>query len=158
LPGGWRAGGAAGPPPPDPVRCVTTARMATLTNAQRSFLDEAHCGIATTLLPDGSPHSTVVWVDHDGEHLLFNTVRGHLKSRNLARDPRVSVAVFDPARPFQRTLVVRGRAELADDGADEHIDRLARKYTGQERYPWRRPGQRRVIVTVVAERITSVID
>src|SRR5258708_14217134 len=111
-----------------------------LTERQRSLLDEKHYGFVTTLLPDGSPQTTVVWVDHDGDNLVFNTARARLKTRNLERDPRVSVAVIDPSNPFDRSLVVRGRAELIDEGADDHIDRLTMKYTGRERYPWRRPG------------------
>jgi PPOX class probable F420-dependent enzyme len=127
----------------------------TLSDKQRSLVDEKHYGIVTTLMPDGSPHSTVVWVDREDGQLQFNTARGRIKARNLERDPRVSVAVVDPANPFEKTLVVRGRAELVDEGADEHIDRLARKYTGQERYPWRQPGERRVTVRVVPEKVSG---
>lgn len=127
--------------------------MATLSDQQKAFLGEPHLAVVTTLMPDGSPQSTVVWVDRDDEHLQFNTARGRVKTRNLERDPRISVVVFDPANPFERTLSVRGRAELTDEGADEHIDRLARKYLGQDRYPWRRPGERRVTVRVIAGTI-----
>jgi PPOX class probable F420-dependent enzyme len=126
-----------------------------LTDAQKALLDERLYAVVTDLMPDGSPHSTVIWVDHDGSHLTFNTAHGRLKTRNLQRDPRVTVIVFDPANAFEKTLVVRGRAELVDEGADDHIDRLARKYTGQDRYPWRRPDERRVTVRVVAEKITG---
>ena len=129
----------------------------TLTDAQKALLDETHYAVATDLLPDGSAHSTVVWVDHDGENLTFNTARGRLKTSNVERYPRVTVIVFDPANPFQRTLVVRGRAELIDEGGDDHIDRLARKYTGQDRYPWRRAGERRVTVRVIAEKISGTV-
>lgn len=129
--------------------------MARLNEQQQQLVDEPLHAVATTLLPDGAPHSTVVWVDRDDGTLLFNTARGRLKARNLERDPRVSVALFDPASPFQKTLVVRGRAELVDDGADDHIDRLTRKYTGQDQYPWRRPGERRVTVRVHADKISG---
>lgn len=127
--------------------------MATLSDQQKALLDEPLLAVVTTLMPDGSPHSTVVWVDRDDGNVRFNTARGRVKTRNLERDPRVSIAVVDPANPFERTLAVRGRAELVDEGADEHIDRLARKYTGLDRYPWRRPGERRVTVRVIADRI-----
>jgi PPOX class probable F420-dependent enzyme len=129
-----------------------------LTGDQRALLDETHHAVVTDLMPDGSPHSTLVWVDHDGTHLVFNTGRDHLKARNLERDPRVSVLVFDPADPHSRRLVVRGRAELVDEGADAQIDRLARKYLGQDRYPWRRPGERRVTVRVIAEKISGGVQ
>ncbi|HYW27198.1 MAG TPA: PPOX class F420-dependent oxidoreductase [Terriglobales bacterium] len=126
-----------------------------LTDDQKALLDERLYAVVTDLMRDGSPHSTVVWIDHDDHHVVFNTVRGHLKARNLERDPRMSVLVFDPADPHVRRLAVRGRAQLIDEGADEHIDRLARKYLGQDRYPWRGPGQRRVTVRVIAEKITG---
>lgn len=128
---------------------------ATLNDDQKALVDEKHYATVTTLNPDGSPQTTVVWIDREDGNVLFNTARGRVKTRNLERDPRVSIAVFDPASPFQRTLVVRGRAELIDEGADDHIDRLARKYTGQDRYPWRRDGERRVTVRVVPDRVTT---
>lgn len=130
-------------------------RHAHLTDEHKRLLEEKQYAFVTTLLPDGSPQTTVVWVDHDGEHLTFNTSRGRLKTRNLERDPRLSVAVIDPTNPFERTLIVRGRAELVDEGADEHIDRLAKKYIGQDRYPWRQPDERRVTVRVHQQRVTS---
>jgi PPOX class probable F420-dependent enzyme len=128
-----------------------------LTDPQKAFLDEKHYGFVTTLLPDGSPQTTVVWVDHDGENVIFNTARGRLKTRNLERDPRVSVAVIDPANPFQKSLVVRGRAELVDEGADDHIDRLTVKYLGQDRYPFRRPGEQRVTVRVIPDKVSAAM-
>ena len=128
-----------------------------LTDAQKALLEETHYGVVTDINRDGSPHATVIWVDHDGSHLLFNTAYARLKTRNMQRDPRVSVMVFDPANPFQRTLTVRGRAELIDEGADDHIDRLAQKYTGLDKYPWRRPDEQRVSVRVIAEKISGTV-
>ena len=128
-----------------------------LTDAQKALLNEKHYGVVTDINADGSPHSTVIWVDHDGRHLLFNTAYGRLKTRNMEREPRVSVIVFDPANPFDRTLTVRGRVEFIDEGADDHIDRLARKYRGVDRYPWRRPDEQRVTVRVIAEKISGTV-
>jgi PPOX class probable F420-dependent enzyme len=128
-----------------------------LNDAQKALLDEKHYGVVTDLNPDGSPHSTLIWVDHDGSNLVFNTGYGRLKTRNVERDPRVSVMVFDPANPFRGTLVVRGRAELVHDGADDHIDRLAKKYLGLDQYPWRRPDEQRVTVRVIAEKISGTV-
>jgi PPOX class probable F420-dependent enzyme len=129
-----------------------------LTDAQKALLDEPLYAVVTDLMPDGSPHSTVVWIDHDDGHVLFNTARGHLKARNLERDPRVSVMVVDPSNPHERRLAVRGRGQLIDEGADDHIDHLARKYLGRDRYPWRRPGERRVMVRVIAEKISGGVQ
>jgi len=94
-----------------------------------------------------------VWVDTDGEAILFNTARGRLKCRNLERDPRVSITVVDAAMPEDRTLIARGRAVLTEEGGLAHIDRLSRKYNHK---PWVAvPGQTRVIVRVVPDRITT---
>jgi PPOX class probable F420-dependent enzyme len=128
--------------------------MATnLTDDQKAILDKKAFAFVTTLMPDGSPQTTPVWVDHDGQHVTFNTARGRLKARNLERDPRLSVALVDPDNPYGGVLTVRGRGELVDAGADEHIDRLAKKYLGQDRYPWRQPGDRRVTVRVHAHKV-----
>lgn len=125
-----------------------------LSPEQLQLLGEKHYAFVTTLMSDGSPHSTLVWVDTDGEHVLFNTSRGRLKERNLLKDPRISVALFDPQDPY-RGLVVRGRAELIDEGAVDHIHRLANKYMGSD-YPWLQPGEQRITVKVVADRISGV--
>ncbi len=102
---------------------------ATLTDAQRAFLLEAHPAVATTLRSDGSLHSTVVWVDEDGGDLLFNTLIGRAKERHLRRDPRVTVLVIDPADQY-RWLAVSGVATLSTDGAVEQMDVLWRRYEG----------------------------
>jgi PPOX class probable F420-dependent enzyme len=127
--------------------------MARLTAAQRSFLDDnPFAGIVTTLRPDGSPHSTVVWVDVDGDDVLFNTAFGRFKERNISADPRVSLAVVDPADAY-RWIAVSGRASLETEGADAHIDKLSRKYLGKD-YPWG-AGQERVIARIAVDKVDS---
>ena len=92
------------------------------------------CYLATSM-PDGSPQVTQVWVDTDGEHVLINSVQGHVKVGNIARDPRVAVAISDPDTP-SRYVQVRGRVrEVTTEGAVDHIERLAQKYLGTP-YPW----------------------
>src|SRR5947207_1531934 len=127
--------------------------MAQLTDKQRQFIAEnPYVGTVTTLRPDGSPHSTIVWVDWDGGDVLFNTAAGRVKARNLERDLRVSVLVADRADGY-RWVGVRGAAELTSEGADEHIDKLARKYTGEG---WRpKPDERRLLVRVRPERVSA---
>src|SRR5215210_6754221 len=122
----------------------------------QTLLDEpAYCQVAT-LLPDGSPHLTQVWVSTDGEHILVNTFEGSQKLRNVRRDPRVAVNVVDPGNAW-RLAQIRGRVvEITTAGADEHIDALAQKYLGVERYPYRQPGQVRVKVMIAAEKITEI--
>ena len=94
------------------------------------------------------PHLTQVWVSTDGEQILVNTFEGAQKLRNLRRDPRVAVNVVDPGNAW-RLAQIRGRVvDVTTEGADDHIDELAQKYLGVERYPFRQPGQVRVKVTI----------
>jgi PPOX class probable F420-dependent enzyme len=115
------------------------------------LLQEKHLAILSTLMRDGSPQSTPVWIDvePDGSHILINTVEGHLKQRNIDRDPRVAVTVVDSQNPF-RSVVVRGSVveqRGPEQGANDHINQLAQKYTGRERYTLRE-GERRVILRI----------
>jgi PPOX class probable F420-dependent enzyme len=122
-----------------------------LTESQLAFFDEPYFGIVTTLRRDGSPQSTVVWVERDGDSVAFNTAYGRAKPANLERDARVSVLVTAP--DFYHWIAVDGRAELTEHLADEQIDRLSRKYDGK---PWDYvDGQRRVRVRVVPEHVTA---
>jgi PPOX class probable F420-dependent enzyme len=107
-------------------------------------------------MPDGSPQTTETWVDTDGEHVVINTVQTHLKVKNIERDPRVSVAVCDPA-DFSRYYAVRGRVvKMTTEGGAEHIETLARRYTGRP-YAWYGGrSQVRVILTIAADKVHGV--
>jgi PPOX class probable F420-dependent enzyme len=107
----------------------------------------------TTLMPDGSPQVTETWVDTDGEHVVINTVQGFQKVRNVERDPRVAVAVADPADP-RRYYAIRGRVvKITTEGGAQHIEALAQRYIG-EPYPWYGGrSQVRVILTISADKI-----
>lgn len=129
--------------------------MATLTAKQRQFLSNPFVGVVTTLRGDGSPHSTVVWVDEsDDDALEFNTAIGRAKERHLRENPQVSLMVVDPQNPL-RWVAVDGRAELTAQGADEQIDRLAKKYLGEDEYPWRNPQEERVRVRIRPEHVEA---
>ena len=128
--------------------------MAKLTEEQKRFLDNPFVGVVTTLRPDGSPHSTVVWVDRLNGELSFNTARGRAKDRYLGADPRVSLLVVDPDNPY-RWLSVSGTAELTEEGADAQIDKLAKKYLGRDRYPGRSPDETRVSVRIRPEKVDA---
>ena len=121
--------------------------MKELTRAQREFLENPYIGVATTLRPDGSPHSTPLWVDVDQEGVSFNTAWPRAKPRHLAADPRVSLVVVDPGDEL-RWLAITGTATLVEEGANEQIDKLARKYRGHERYRSHRAGETRVTVRI----------
>jgi PPOX class probable F420-dependent enzyme len=125
---------------------------AALTEDDLALLREPFLAIVATRMPDGSEQLTPTWVDTDGTNVLFNTAKGRVKHRNILADPRVSIAVYDPSN-FYRWVSVRGVAELVDEGADEHIDRLAKKYLGVDKYPMRQEGEVRVIVRVVPQHV-----
>ena len=127
--------------------------MAKLTEQQAKLFLERNWGNVATLRADGSPHLTPVWVDWDGEHVLFNSSYGRAKIRHIQRDPRVTVTVL-PSEDLQSGYVeVSGRAELVDEGAFEHIDKLANKYLGVDKYPYLQPGEKRVIARITPERV-----
>jgi len=109
-----------------------------------------------TLMPDGSPHVAPVWVDYDGHYIVINTAKGRVKDRNMRRDPRVGIDLQDPDNPY-RHLSIRGRvADITETGADEHIDKMAKKYTGQDRYPNRRPGEVRVLYKIEPQAVHTM--
>jgi PPOX class probable F420-dependent enzyme len=120
------------------------------------LLHKAAFGNLGTLMPDGRPQVTPVWVDYDGRFLRFNSARGRQKDRNVRRDPRVSVSLMDPENPY-RYLEVRGRVvEITENGADDHIDKLAKKYLGKDKYPFRQPGEVRVMYKIAPEHVSSM--
>ncbi|MDE3190037.1 MAG: PPOX class F420-dependent oxidoreductase, partial [Acidobacteriota bacterium] len=106
------------------------------------------------LRADGSPQTTVVWVDREDGLVSFNTAYGRHKPANLERAPRLSLLVLDPNDPY-RWLAVDGTAELTTEGSDAQIDRLAKKYLDQDEYPWRNPQERRVTVRIRPSRVGS---
>jgi len=128
--------------------------MATLDEKARRFLEEPFVGEVTTLRPNGSPHTTVVWVDVDTDVVMFNTAVGRAKERYLRNDPRVSLIVVDPENAY-RWVSVDGTAELTTDGADAQIDKLAKKYLGQDEYPWRKPEEQRITVRIRPNRVET---
>ena len=115
-----------------------------------ALLQEKQIAQLATVMADGSPQVTPVWVDvePDGSHLLINTAEGRVKMRNIARDPRVAVSVVDSQNPY-RLAIVRGTiVERRHEGADQHIDKLAKKYLDKDTYPFRREGEQRVILRI----------
>lgn len=119
------------------------------------FQKQAFAHLAT-LNADGSPQVTPVWVDFDGSHVIVNTARGRLKDRNLQRDKRVALSITDPANPY-RYLGINGRVvRMTEDGADAHIDKMAKKYLNQDKYPFRAPNEVRVLVTIEPTKVHTV--
>jgi PPOX class probable F420-dependent enzyme len=122
----------------------------------RDILDKKAFAHVATVGRDGAPQITPVWIDFDGRHVRFNTARGRIKERNLRANPKVALAVQDPDNPY-RYVQIRGRVvDVTEQAADAHIDALAKKYIGQDRYPWRRPGEVRLIVKILPERVQGM--
>ena len=113
-------------------------------------------GAFSTLMPDGSPQTTPVWIDYQDGEIWINSAVGRQKDKNVRRDSRVALAVMDPDNPY-RYVEVRGRArEITQDGADAHIDKMAKKYLGKDKYPFGQPGEQRVIYKIKIEKTHGV--
>lgn len=129
--------------------------MAELTDEIREVLGKPTFVHVATLMEDGSPHVSPVWVDYEGDKVLINTARERLKDRNLSRDGRVALSMTDPDQPY-RNILIRGVVEeITTDGADEQIDALAMKYLGEETYPFRAPGEVRLKVVISPEKVSD---
>jgi PPOX class probable F420-dependent enzyme len=130
--------------------------MATIPEGYRDLFGKKAFAHLATVGRDNAPQVTPVWCDFDGTHVRINTARGRVKDRNLQRNPRVAMSLLDPDNPY-RYLQVRGRvAEMTEQGADAHIDALAKKYLGQDTYPYRRPGEVRVLVKITPESVQAM--
>jgi PPOX class probable F420-dependent enzyme len=125
--------------------------MVKLTEQQVRILNGKNFATVATVMPDGSPEATLVWIETDGTFIYFNTAMHRLKARNLKRDPRVSIVVYDCNEPYSDVLAIRGRVEMILEGANEHIDKLSHMYEGKA-FAFR-PTETRVIVKVTPERI-----
>ena len=112
-----------------------------------------------TLMKDGSPQVTPTWVDIDRNNntILVNTAKGRIKYRNVSRDPRVAISLIDLSIPYEM-VTVRGRVveHIKGKDADEHIDKLAKKYLGKEKYPRRMPGEERVLLRIKPELVARM--
>ena len=129
--------------------------MAQLTDKQRRFIAEnPYVGTVTTLRQDGSPHNTIVWVDAENGVVSFNTAVGRAKERYLRKDPRATITIVDPENAYQ-WVSISGQVQMTTEGADEQIDRLAKKYLGKDEYPWRKPEEQRISVKITPEKIDS---
>jgi PPOX class probable F420-dependent enzyme len=116
---------------------------------KRAFADLA------TIMADGSPQVSPVWLDFDGAHILINSAKGRVKDRNMRRDGRVALSLLDPDNPYRR-LMIRGRVvEITEEGADELIDKLALKYLDLQKYPYRNPDEVRVIYKIEPTHVSG---
>jgi len=123
-----------------------------LPESARKMLQDKAYGHVVTSAPNGRPQATMVWVDVEGDEVLFNTAEGREKARNLRRDPHVVISIQDRNNP-QAYLLVHGTASVAEAGADAHIDKLAKRFLGVDKYPYRQPGEKRLLIRVRVDRL-----
>jgi PPOX class probable F420-dependent enzyme len=127
--------------------------MATLTENQAKLFTGRNWGVIATIRADGSPQATPVWIDYDGENVLVNSAKGRTKVTNVERDPRATVTVLPAEDQQSGYVMVSGPATVVEEGALEHINMLAKKYLGADKYPYLGPGEQRVIIVIRPERV-----
>jgi PPOX class probable F420-dependent enzyme len=109
-----------------------------------------------TLMPDGSPQNSAVWIEMQGDSISFNTAEGRVKPDNMRRDPRVAISITDAENPYLAAFI-RGRVTaITPEGGDAGIDRLAKKYLDADSYPFRQPGEVRLVVTIEPEHVSTM--
>jgi PPOX class probable F420-dependent enzyme len=130
--------------------------MAKLPDSWKAALKKPIFVHLTTLMPDGSPQASPIWIDVDGDVILVNSAQGRVKDKNMRRDPRVALSAVDPDNPYS-PLMLRGKVvEITSKGADAHIDAMAKKYLGKDTYPFRKAGEVRVLYRIEAEKVTGM--
>ena len=119
------------------------------------FAKQAFANLGT-LMPDGGPQVTPVWVDYDNGFIRVNSAKGRVKDKNMRRNKKVALAISDPENPYRHIAVQGHVAEITEQGADAHIDSLAKKYLGKDKYPFRQPGEVRVIYKIRPEKVVAM--
>ena len=128
----------------------------TIPDQYRDLLDKRAFAHLATLMPDGRPQVTPVWCDFDGTHIRVNTAKGRVKDRNMRRARKVGISIMDPENPYRHLSVMGEVVDITEEGADAHIDRLAKKYLGKEKYPFRQPREVRVIYKIKPDRVSAM--
>ena len=128
----------------------------TIPEGFRDVLNKRGFAHLATPMKDGSPQVTPVWYDYDGTHIRINSAKGRLKDKNMRRDKRVALSIQDPDNPYRNIAIRREVDEITQDGADEHIDALAKKYLDKDRYPFRAPGEVRVMYKIRPDKISTM--
>ena|SRR6478609_6587342 len=124
-----------------------------ITEPISKLLQDKNFAFLSTLMSDGSPQVTPTWIDVEDDVVLINTAEGRIKHKNISKDPRVAISIVDRNNPYNM-VTIRGKViEQTNQDADEHIDKLAKKYLGMDRYPGRSPNEKRIILKVKPETI-----
>ena len=127
--------------------------MVELPDLARRLLDGKNFATVATVMGDGRPQASVVWIHTEGPHIVFNTAEGRVKPKNMRRDARVAIAVFDMENPYQQAMIQGRVVAMEHEGAEESIDAMTKKYLDLDSYPHRREGEERVIVKVAPEKV-----
>jgi PPOX class probable F420-dependent enzyme len=126
-----------------------------LSEKAKGLLKGKNFANVATVRKDGSPQVSPIWVDFDGTHIILNSEEKRAKVKNLKRDPRVAVSVFNQANPYEYVQISGRVTEITTEGGAEGIDKMAQKYLGQEKYPGNKPGDVRVVIRIEPEKITG---
>ena len=130
--------------------------MAKLNDTTREVLSKKSFVHLSTIMPDGSPQASPVWIDLDGDRIVVNSAEGRVKDKNMRRDPRVALSAVDPDNPY-RAVMLRGRVvEVTTAGADDHIDKMAKKYMDKDKYPFRQPNEVRVLYYIEIDKQSTM--
>jgi PPOX class probable F420-dependent enzyme len=121
----------------------------------KDLLNKATFAHLATTMADGRPQVTPVWIDFDGTHVLVNSGTGRVKDKNMRRDSRVALSILDPDNPYRYLSILGEVVEVTETGANEHIDRLAKKYLAKDKYPYHRPGESRVIYKIRPDKVST---
>ena len=127
--------------------------MAAIPDEAKHLFENKEMAHVATLNADGSPQVSAVWIALDGDLITFNTAEGRLKPKNLRRDGRVAISIAGEENPYENVMIQGKVVELTNDGADDDIDALAKRYLDADSYPYRQPGEERVIVKIEPEKV-----
>lgn len=119
----------------------------------RSLFKNKNFAYLSTLMQDGSPQVSPVWADIQGDEILVNTAQGRVKQKNVSRDPRVAISVADSANPYTMVSIQGRVVQQTPEGADQHIDQMAKKYLGLEKYPFAAPDEKRILLRIKPEKV-----
>ncbi len=124
-----------------------------LSSDVKKLLEDKNLAFVATLMKDGSPQITPTWIDVEDDVIVINTAEGRTKQKNLLRDPRIAISIVDKGNPYDM-VTIRGKViEQTAIGADQHIDKMAKKYLGVDKYPFSREGEKRILLKIIADKI-----
>jgi PPOX class probable F420-dependent enzyme len=126
-----------------------------LSDKTKKYLDDKSFANIATINKDGTPQVSPVWIERDGDQVIINSEKKRLKVKNVTRDPRVSISIQNPANPYEYVEIRGDVVEVTEKGGSEGIDRLAKKYLGQDKYPYHQPGDVRVIIKIDPKHVVG---